>query len=83
MRIRVSLSARILIGLVLGIFTGLFFGESVAFFGMPGRAFLLLLQMTVLPYVVVALMKGIGSLTFSDAALLLKKPDRFCSSYGC
>jgi Na+/H+-dicarboxylate symporter len=68
-----SLSTKILIGLVLGILTGLFFGEKVAFLGPAGRAFLLLLQMTVLPYVVVALMKGIGSLDFDTAKLLARK----------
>jgi Na+/H+-dicarboxylate symporter/ABC-type amino acid transport substrate-binding protein len=70
---KLSLSARILIGLLLGILTGLFFGEKVAFLGMAGRAFLLLLQMTVLPYVVVALIKGIGSMDFKTAGLLAKK----------
>ena len=73
MKKKMSLSTRILIGLVLGILTGLFFGEKVAFLGMAGRAFLLLLQMTVLPYVVVALMRGIGSLDFDMAKLLARK----------
>jgi Na+/H+-dicarboxylate symporter/ABC-type amino acid transport substrate-binding protein len=70
---KLSLSARILIGLLLGILTGLFFGEKVAFLGMAGRAFLLLLQMTVLPYVVVALIKGIGSMDFGTAGVLARK----------
>ena len=73
MKNKMSLSTKILIGLALGILTGLFFGEKVAFLGPPGRAFLLLLQMTVLPYVVVALMKGIGSLDFDTAKLLARK----------
>jgi Na+/H+-dicarboxylate symporter len=73
MKNKLSLSTKILIGLVLGILTGLFFGEKVAFFGPAGRAFLLLLQMTVLPYVVVALMKGIGSMDFEIAKLLARK----------
>ena len=73
MKNKMSLSTRILIGLVFGILTGLFFGEKVAFLGMAGRAFLLLLQMTVLPYVVVALMRGIGSLDFDMAKLLARK----------
>ncbi len=73
MKNKMSLSTKILIGLALGILTGLFFGEKVAFLGPAGRAFLLLLQMTVLPYVVVALMKGIGSLDFDTAKLLARK----------
>ncbi len=73
MKNKMSLSTKILIGLVLGILTGLFFGEKVAFLGTAGRAFLLLLQMTVLPYVVVALMKGIGSMDFEMAKQLARK----------
>jgi len=73
MKNKLSLSTKILIGLGLGIFTGLFFGEKVAFLGTAGRAFLLLLQMTVLPYVVVALMKGIGSMDFEMAKQLARK----------
>ena len=73
MKNKMSLSSKILIGLVLGILTGLFFGEKVAFLGTAGRAFLLLLQMTVLPYVVVALMKGIGAMDFEMAKQLARK----------
>ena len=50
-----SLSARILIGHALGIAFGIFFGELVAPIGFVGDAFILLLQMTVLPYVAVSL----------------------------
>lgn len=60
--INLSLSAKIMTGLVLGILTGLFFGERVGFPGMAGQAFQLLLQMTVLPCIVIALIKGIGGL---------------------
>lgn len=73
MKNRISLSAKILIGLVLGILTGVFFGERIAFLGMAGQAFLLLLQMTVLPYAVVALIKGIGGMKFHTASLLARK----------
>ncbi len=68
-----SLSAKIMIGLVLGILTGLFFGERAGFLGMAGQAFLLLLQMTVLPYIVIALIKGIGGMDFKVAWTLARK----------
>lgn len=44
-----SLSTKVLIGLVAGVACGLFFGEYVGFLGVAGQAFILLLQMTVIP----------------------------------
>ena len=55
-----SLSTRVLLGLVLGILSGIFFGDLVAFLGVVGEAFILLLQMAVLPYVAVSLVVGLG-----------------------
>jgi ABC-type amino acid transport substrate-binding protein len=46
-----SLSTKVLIGLGLGIAAGIFFGETAAFLKVLGNVFILLLQMTVLPYV--------------------------------
>ena len=60
---RLSLSARILIGLLSGVACGLFFGETVGWMEVVGEVFVGLLQMTVLPYVVVALTANIGRLT--------------------
>ncbi len=68
-----SLSARVLIGLALGIATGLFFGPLVGFLGIAGEAFVRLLQMTVLPYIVVSLVGSLGSLSYGDAASLGKR----------
>jgi Na+/H+-dicarboxylate symporter len=62
-----SLASKVLLGLGLGAAVGLFFGERVAFLGEPGRAFVVLLQMTVLPYVSVALVHGLGRLSVADA----------------
>ena len=47
----VQLSTRVLIGLGLGVLTGLFFGEMVGFLSFVGDAFVRLLQMTVLHWV--------------------------------
>ena len=62
-----SLSTKVLLGLGLGILAGLFFGESVAFLATPGDAFVVLLQMTVLPYVMIALIHSLGGLSVTDA----------------
>ena len=57
-----SLSARVLIGLTLGVAAGLFFGERATVVDVVGQAFVRLLQMSVIPYVVVSLVAGIGQL---------------------
>ena len=67
---RLSLTTMILLGLVLGIFTGLFFGERVEILSPIGEGFIRLLQMAVLPYFIVALPLGFGRLNFEEAKLL-------------
>ena len=72
-KMRFSLSTNILIGMSLGIVCGIIFGERMAFFQVAGNAFIKLLQMTILPYIVVSLIYGIGGLTFNQAIALAKK----------
>jgi len=67
------LSTKILIGLGLGIIAGIFFGETIAFLKTVGDVFILSLQMTVLPYIMISLISGLGSLSFENAKLLAKK----------
>jgi len=69
----VSLSTKVFIGLGLGILAGIFFGEEAAFLKVFGDAFILLLQMTVLPYVMASLIAGLGGLSYQAAASLGKK----------
>jgi Na+/H+-dicarboxylate symporter len=52
----------ILIGLGLGALLGLFLGEWAALLQFAADGYLRLLQMTVLPYIIVSLVTGIGSL---------------------
>lgn len=68
-----SLSGKIFLALGLGVATGLFFGEMTSFLQVPADIFILLLQMTVLPYVTLSLIVGFGSLTYTDAKLLAFK----------
>lgn len=72
-----NLATKVLIGLGAGIVTGLFFGETIAFLGVAGQAFILLLQMTVLPYVAVSLISGLGHLRAADALSLAKRAGGF------
>lgn len=67
---RLSLSSGILLGMLLGIMTGIFFGEMVGFLQVIGDGFIMLLQMTILPYITVSLIAGIGGLTYQKARTL-------------
>ena len=69
---RTSLTARILLGLAIGVLIGLFFGERVSVLQGIARAYIGLMQMTVLPYLVVALVLGLGSLSPREARMLAK-----------
>lgn len=65
-----SFTNKILIGLAAGIAVGLFLGEYAAVFQWGADAFVRLLQMTVLPYVTLSIVKSLGSLRLEHARLL-------------
>ncbi len=67
---RLSLSSWILVGMAAGIVCGIVFGEYCAFLQIFGDAFIKLLQVTILPYIFVSLIQGIGGLTYDQAKLL-------------
>ncbi|HMB69867.1 MAG TPA: cation:dicarboxylase symporter family transporter [bacterium] len=62
-----SFSSRVLLGLLLGVATGLFLGELVAPLGVAADVFVRLLQMSVLPYVTLSIISNLGRLTLADA----------------
>jgi len=62
-----TLSRKIVIALSAGIACGLFFGEICGGLSIIGNAYIALMQMTVLPYIVLALIVNIGSLTLDTA----------------
>ena len=68
-----TLATKVLIGFALGVGSGIFFGELAAPVGVVGDAFIRLLQMTVLPYVVVSLIHGLGQLSYQEAKLLARR----------
>ena len=68
---RMGLAGQIMIGLVAGIACGIFFGEACAPLQILGNAFVGLLQMTVLPFIILSLIGGIGKLTAKQSRLLL------------
>ena len=74
---KLSLSAQVFIAMGLGIVAGLFFGELIAPVQVVGEIFIGLLQMTVLPYILVALIAGIGKLSYPEMRLLALQGGRF------
>jgi len=65
-----SLSIQILIGLSLGVAVGFFVGEKASVLAVVGKAYIGLIQMSILPYMVVSLMLGIGTLSYAKAKKL-------------
>lgn len=78
-----TLSTKVLIGLGLGVLAGLGFGDDVAFMGAIGRGFILLLQMTVLPFVSISLITGLGGLTPARARGLVRFAGGFLLVIWC
>jgi len=65
-----SSSRRILIAIAGGILLGVFLGERASFLRYIADGYIRLLQMTVLPYVTISLIAGIGSLRLDQARTL-------------
>ena len=68
-----TLATKVLIGVALGVLAGVFFGEQAAFLKILGDAFVQLLQMTVLPYMMASLIVGLGGLSYQQAGTLARK----------
>ncbi len=66
----ISLTAQILLGLFIGILLGLFLGEHATFLEPVGDAYVRFLQMSVLPYIAVSLVIGVGRLSYAEARSL-------------
>lgn len=72
-RPRLSLSNQVLLGLALGLVVGVCIGDKAAWLQGIGKAFILLLQMTVLPYITLSLITGLGRLSYQDVKTLALK----------
>ena len=70
---KINLSIWILTGFLLGIFVGLFFGERSSVLNPVGKAYLMFLRMSVLPYIMVSLIHGIGSINYSEIKVIAIK----------
>ncbi|MCY4044733.1 MAG: cation:dicarboxylase symporter family transporter [Cellvibrionales bacterium] len=67
-----SLTQKIIISLIAGIITGLLLGYPIQGTEVIGKAFVMLLQMTAIPYICVSLIAGIGFLDKETALKLMK-----------
>src|SRR5215203_2091285 len=65
-----TFSRQILIGLVSGILTGVFFGERTSAIAWVADGFVKLLQMMVLPYITVSIITSLGSLNPAELKTL-------------
>ncbi len=72
-RQRFGLGAQSIVALLAGIAAGLFFGEGVALLHPVGDAYIRLVQMTVLPYLMLTLIVGLGELQPAQARRLAAK----------
>jgi len=72
-RPRLSLSSQVVLGLVSGMVVGIGIGEMAAFLQTIGKAFILLLQMTLLPYITLSLITGLGHLNYQEVKMLVLK----------
>lgn len=70
MRMKLGLSSQILLALISGVGCGLFFGDYCSRLSIVGDAFVGLLRMTVLPYIVVSLIASLGRLSLQHSRRL-------------
>lgn len=64
---KMSMSTMVLLSFAIGIIFGLFFGELMSPIAFIGDAFIKLLQMTIIPYIMVSLISSLGNLSYDQA----------------
>ncbi len=68
-----SLPLQMLFASLLGIGVGIFFGESCEVFARWGNAYIMLMKITILPYLICAIIHGVGRFQAAQAKTILKK----------
>lgn len=70
---KISFPLQMALATLIGILTGLFLGEKASFFAPWASAYIMILKITAIPYLVVAIVHGIGLLNSGQAKQILKK----------
>lgn len=68
-----SLTVQMVIGTILGILVGLFFGEPCGALAPWSAAYVSILKITIIPYLIVTIIHGIGQFTSSQARTILAR----------
>ncbi|HEY2811112.1 MAG TPA: cation:dicarboxylase symporter family transporter [Rhabdochlamydiaceae bacterium] len=70
---KMSLTLQMAIATLLGIVTGLFFGSLCEVFAPYASAYIMILKITAIPYLIAAIIHGVGQLHIDQAKLILKR----------
>lgn len=70
---KLNLSLQMFIATFLGIGLGLFLGDFCSIFSPLSKAYVMILKITAVPYLIVAIIRGIGQLLPKESVSLLKK----------
>ncbi len=70
---KMSLTSQMIFATLLGVFVGLFFGDLCEVFAPWGQAYIMLLKVTIIPYLFCAIIHGVGMLHAGQALEILKK----------
>lgn len=70
---KISLTLQMAIATVLGILCGLTFGDFCKVLAPYGQAYIMILKITAVPYLIGAIIHGVGQLSPSQAKMILKK----------
>lgn len=76
-RFRISLPMQMALATLFGVATGLFFGQRTSFLEPWGDAYIMILKITAIPYLIVAIIHGIAMLNRSQGLQILKKGSLF------
>lgn len=76
---KISLTLQMAIATLLGIFCGLFLGDICDIFAPYSAAYIMILKITAIPYLIGAIIHGVGQLSPPQAKQILKKGVIFIS----
>ncbi|MBS0605323.1 MAG: cation:dicarboxylase symporter family transporter [Verrucomicrobia bacterium] len=70
---KMSLTLQMAIATALGILCGFFFGDLCEVFSNWASAYIMLLKVTAVPYLIAAIIHGVGQLSLSQAKMIMKR----------